>query len=83
MTIINADDLPHLGPEFDAESWDFLQSTYPRWAEMLEQEIEEGKTPELIYKVCIRRLPHHRHDTICQRLLMAARFLYLEKQRNR
>lgn len=81
MAIVDKE-LPFLGPEFDAESWDFLQGTYPRIAEKLEKEIEDGRTPEQIYKACIRRMPNHRHDTICTRLLMAGRFLYLEKKRD-
>ena len=81
MAIMDTE-LPHLGPEFDAESWDFLQGTYPRFADKLEKEIESGKTHEQIHRSCIRRLPQHRHDTICTRLLMAGRFLYAEKKRD-
>ena len=80
MAIVD-NELPFLGPEFDAESWDFLQGTYPRLADKLEQEIDAGRMPEQIHKSCIRRLPQHRHDTICTRLLMAGRYLYLEKKR--
>lgn len=79
MSIMNPD-LPHLGPEFDSESWDFLQANYPRWAEKLEKEIEDGKTPDQIYRGCIRMLPHHRHETICQRFLQAGRHLYVESK---
>ena len=81
MAIID-NDLPYLGPEFDAESWEFLQGTYPRLADMLEKEIEDGRKPEQIHKACIRRLPQHRHNTICRRLLMAGRYLYAEKKRS-
>ena len=80
MAIVD-NELPHLGPEFDYESWDFLQGSYPRLAEKLEREIADGKTPEQIHKACIRRIPRHRHDTICSRLLMAGRHLFSEKKR--
>ena len=76
--IISNTNLPHLAPEFDAESWDFLQATHPRLAEMLEKEIGDGRTPEDIWKGVRRQLPAHRHNTIGMRLFQSARHLYRE-----
>ena len=77
MAILD-EELPFLGPEFDAESWEYLQTTYPSLAEKLEKEIGDGRKPEQIYNSCVRRLPPHRHNTLCRRLLMAGRHLYGE-----
>lgn len=77
MTIIDPN-LPHLAPEFDAESWDFLIETNPKLAENLQREIADGKKPEDIWVGCKKLLPQHRHNTICFRLYQAARHLYRE-----
>ncbi len=77
MTILDSL-LPHLAPEFDAESWEYLLETNSELAESLEKEIADGRTPEQIWTGCRKLLPVHRHNTICFRLFQAARHLYRE-----